>query len=318
MSDAQLRDHGRQVARFVLLGGLALIVVAVGALTFTFKERPGRPGVAPGRATSHAVVPGDPPASVPAAPASRPAESVELAPTCDGAPCQPVPRGLKKWQFGMTIAEVKALPEKATDLAPAVLGAKPAAGDLAPAAKGARPAAGDLAPAAKGAKAAARVTAKRLQVRTTLAGQAATCVLLFAVDERLSQVSCGLGAPKSADDHRGLEQTVLKALRGRYGPERRAVPHRGLSAERARAHRSQVGTFAGPHQRVNIYKMRSVLAHTARWAWWDDAARLELLSEFERVGRRRATSVVEVRNTSAAHEALVSKLEAEAPETSDL
>jgi hypothetical protein len=289
-ADEERAATGRAV-RVVLVGGIALVVVAVGVLTFTFRERPRRPAVVPGGAADVLLARRAGPAS---SPASRPSD-VELAPTCDGAPCQAVPRGLKKWQFGMTVADAKAQPDKATSIAPVTVGTSPAA-------KG-----------AKGARAASSVPAQRLQARTTLAGQPATCVLVFAVQERLSQVTCRLSSQRGVGDHRDLETVVLKALRGRYGAERRHWPHKLLADQRASEPRAQVGTH-----NVRIYRAYQALEHLGRWAWWDDAARLELVSEYERVGRRRASSLLEVRNTSAAHEELLGKLQAATPDASDL
>jgi hypothetical protein len=196
----------------------------------------------------------------------------------------------------MTLAEARALPDKAAPITSVTLGPSPAATG-----------------GAQGAKAAGRVSAQRLQSRTTLAGQPATCVLVFAVQERLSQVTCRFNSQRGVGDHRDLETLVLKALRGRYGAERRHWPHRLLAEQRTSVPRAQVGTH-----NVRIYRSYQALEHLGRWAWWDAAARLELVSEYERVGRRRASSLLEVRNTSAAHEELVGKLQAATPDSSDL
>jgi hypothetical protein len=184
----------------------------------------------------------------------------------------------------MTVAEAKAAPDKVTTIPPVVLGPKGAPKD-------------------QGLK------AQRLQARTTLLGHPATCELVFAVNERLSQVSCKLDGRKEVGDHRDLEAAVLKALRGRYGSERRSWPHGVLADERGPVKR----TYHGRH-----YRAYRPWERLGRWAWWDEQARLELVSEFERLGYRRTSSVIEVRNTAASHEALVEKLQATPADSSDL
>jgi hypothetical protein len=269
--------------RIVLVGGLVLVAVAVGALVVSFADRPTRlsQGKAP-LSDAGVLLVRRAPAS---APASRPSEPLALPPTCDGVPCQPVPRGLKKWQFGMTVAEARALPEKTTPLKPVDLGSLPA----------------------KDGK-RTRVSAPRLEVRTTLADHPATCTLVFAVEGRLSQMSCRLDSKRNLDGHRELEGVVLKALRGRYGTERRFWPHHTLANQRGHDQHVHGGRY---------YRYRT-WEHLGRWAWFDDAARMELVSEFERWGFRRTSSLLEVQNASAAHQELLRKLEAAAPASTDL
>jgi hypothetical protein len=73
--------------------------------------------------------------------------------------------------------------------------------------------------------------------------------LLFAVDGALSQMTCALDLPRDWDRCHEIQKALLKALRIRYGEERRAVvPGRGPD--------------------VTTYRWRPRTMEVSRWSWW--------------------------------------------------
>jgi hypothetical protein len=278
--------------RLVLAGGLALAGLATATLLLLRPAPPAprRPPLAavatpgPARPRGHFVADRQPAS----APASRPAVEL-LPPTCDGAPCEPLPRGLKGARFGMTPAEIRAtFPGGAEELEPAGLG-----------------------PAAPDGGAAVDVNAPRLRVAISYAGEPATCTLVFAVEGRLSQMICLIEHARTLPQHRALQQTVLKALRTRYGQDRFAKV--GLVDPLAQRRSFARDVLNDP--RRGLPHRASVIEHS-RWEWWDEAARFELRGEYSVAGQN-GRSLLEIRNTSTAHEALLRTVAPRAADAAD-
>jgi hypothetical protein len=129
------------------------------------------------------------------------------------------------------------------------------------------------------------VPGTRVQGKVSVGSEPATCEFVFAVNGRLSRMSCQLDPLPSAEKHEQVEQSMLNALRRRYGP-----PDLAPEPEQ---------NFGG------LREFRDVV-----WDWEDEGAKLVLRSKFnEFLG---ITSEIVITNTGAEHQKLIARLEEEA------
>jgi hypothetical protein len=117
---------------------------------------------------------------------------------CPGGPCEPVPRGLKNLEFGMTRAQAEAvMPE---------LGAAAVS-----------PGALFLPRLLGGFDFNSRMPGFQTSVETSIGAFPATCDLHFAVQDTLSEMACTLKPLTSLETHREAELQLLATLETRYG-----------------------------------------------------------------------------------------------------
>lgn len=197
---------------------------------------------------------------------------------CGGEPCPPVPRGLKKLRFGMTLDEaIEVMPEIAEGQDLANERISPNADYM-------------MSDFRLRSDAAQTVPGTLRSVRTTIGNFGATCELSFAVEDKLSRMFCKIDAFKSMQTHQAAEGAVLRALTHNHGEPMSASVLSNPGME-------HFSTLEG-----------------GNWRWVDGGASLEFASKFEsyKVGITTVTSEMSVLNQSAEHTELLASLQRDA------
>ncbi len=194
--------------------------------------------------------------------------------------------GLKGLRFGMSYAEVKkALPVMADEREIEADVIEPADLEADPNDTGERP---------EDQKLEVEVPGKRIGFGTSLGPHLAWCNLYFAVDDRLSRMTCELDPFSTAKDHTNAAQRILAVLTNRYGNT--AGTGENDCKEEAKSDESPYDNFSCERE----------------WVWNDSSGRLEVTSHLSGFLNRITESRIRLVVESNKHLQLVRTLQEQA------